>query len=31
MSWIGIVKDLKAPPARVLRPQPEPEEELVAA
>ena len=29
MSWLGIVKDLKAPPARVLRP--EPEEELVAA
>ena len=31
MSWIGIVKDLKAPPARVLRPEPEPEAELVAA
>jgi stearoyl-CoA desaturase (delta-9 desaturase) len=25
MSWIGIVKDLKAPPARVLHPGPEPE------
>ena len=32
MSWFGIVKDLKAPPARVLRPdQPEPERELQAA
>jgi stearoyl-CoA desaturase (delta-9 desaturase) len=33
LSWVGIVKDLKAPPARVLRPgtDPEPERELVAA
>src|SRR4051794_32320284 len=32
MSWIGIVKDLKAPPARILRPEPEqPERELQAA
>jgi stearoyl-CoA desaturase (delta-9 desaturase) len=31
MSWFGIVKDLKAPPARILRPGPETEKELVAA
>ncbi len=31
MSWVGIVKDLKQPPARVLRPDAEPERELVAA
>ena len=33
MSWVGIVKDLKLPPTRVLRPEvePEPEPELVAA
>jgi len=33
MSWVGIVKDLKAPPARILHPgpDPEPEQELVAA
>ena len=31
MSWVGIVKDLKVPPARVLRPEAEVEPELVAA
>ncbi len=31
MSWVGIVKDLKRPPARILRPEPEPEQELRAA
>jgi len=33
MSWVGIVRDLKAPPARVLRPGsgPDLESELVAA
>jgi stearoyl-CoA desaturase (delta-9 desaturase) len=31
LSWLGIVKDLKLPPARVLRPEREPEEELQAA
>jgi stearoyl-CoA desaturase (delta-9 desaturase) len=31
LSWIGIVRDLKVPPARVLRPKPEPEQELQAA
>jgi stearoyl-CoA desaturase (delta-9 desaturase) len=34
LSWIGIVKDLKQPPERVLRPkpaEPEPEREPVAA
>jgi hypothetical protein len=31
LSWIGIVRDLKVPPERVLRPQPEPERELEAA
>ena len=31
MSWVGIVKDLKTPPQRVLRPEPEPELELEAA
>ncbi len=32
LSWIGIVKDLKAPPARVLHPEPavEPASELAA-
>jgi len=27
LSWVGIVKDLRRPPERVLRPQPEPEPE----
>ena len=31
MSWVGIVKDLKLPPTRVLRPEVESESELVAA
>jgi stearoyl-CoA desaturase (delta-9 desaturase) len=31
LSWIGIVRDLKVPPERVLRPQPEPERALEAA
>ena len=33
MSWVGVVKDLKQPPARILRPgsDPEPDRELVAA
>ncbi len=31
MSWVGIVKDLKQPPTRVLRPDVESEPELVAA
>ena len=31
MSWVGIVKDLKLPPTRVLAPEVEPEPELVAA
>ena len=31
LSWVGIVKDLKVPPARVLRPEVDAEPELVAA
>jgi stearoyl-CoA desaturase (delta-9 desaturase) len=31
LSWIGIVRDLKVPPERVLRPRAEPERELEAA
>ena len=31
MSWVGIVKDMKSPPRRVLYPEPEPERELEAA
>ena len=36
LSWVGIVKDLKQPPARVLHPkstapEPQPERESVAA
>ena len=31
MSWVGIVKDLKSPPARVLYPDSESDQELVAA
>src|SRR3954470_4822611 len=31
MSWIGIVKDLKPVPSRILHPGTEPEKELVAA
>lgn len=31
MSWVGIVRDLKRPPPRVLYPEPEPERELQAA
>ncbi len=31
MSWVGIVKDLKSPPARVLYPDSASDEELVAA
>jgi stearoyl-CoA desaturase (delta-9 desaturase) len=31
LSWLRIVRDLKAPPARVLRPEPQPAEELQAA
>jgi stearoyl-CoA desaturase (delta-9 desaturase) len=31
LSWFGVVKDMKKPPARVLRPQEEPERELQAA
>ena len=31
MSWVGIVKDLKRPPARVLRPRARTREELIAA
>jgi stearoyl-CoA desaturase (Delta-9 desaturase) len=33
MSWVGVVKDLKQPPARILRPgsDSEPDRELVAA
>jgi stearoyl-CoA desaturase (delta-9 desaturase) len=31
LSWLGIVRDLKVPPARVLHPEPPREEELQAA
>ncbi|MBK5288320.1 MAG: acyl-CoA desaturase [Acidimicrobiia bacterium] len=31
MSWVGIVKDLKQPPTRILFPGTGPEEELIAA
>ena len=31
LSWVGIVKDLKSPPARVLHPELDEEQELVAA
>jgi stearoyl-CoA desaturase (delta-9 desaturase) len=31
LSWVGIVRDLKRPPQRILRPEPEPERELQAA